>query len=118
VLASDEWGGQGWTERRWEWLASLHVKSSEREKSRMYLKRTRVAMQALIALSARRQSVVLDPTEDGVACARAAFEMSREKGERKRTLTTTPTPSSPQQQPSSSHQSPTSAKQKPAQQPV
>ena len=32
-------------------MVSLQVKSSEREKSRMYLKRTKVAMQALWTLS-------------------------------------------------------------------
>jgi len=51
---------------------SLQVKSSEREKSRMYLKRTKVAMQALFALencqrsdhddfSRSRSEIVQDP---------------------------------------------------------
>jgi hypothetical protein len=39
-------------------VVNLHVKSSEMEKSRMYLKRTRVAMQALLCPCIRQQSVV------------------------------------------------------------
>lgn len=39
-------------------VVNLHVKSSEMEKSRMYLKRTRVAMQALLCPCICQQSVV------------------------------------------------------------
>jgi hypothetical protein len=87
---------------------SLQVKSSEREKSRMYLKRTKVAMQALLTLSA------IDfnhkPITEVDLCKQTLLRSQVEnQGKRRTKLTKTPTPSSPKQQPWCADQSPTAS---------